>query len=42
MNKKVLFAVISTIATLFATIIASSACLWYMYQPEEPDCLKNM
>jgi cyclic lactone autoinducer peptide len=42
MNKRTLFAIISVIATLFATTIASSACLWYMYQPEEPKCLKDM
>lgn len=42
MNKKTLFAVIAAIATLFATTIATSACFWYFYQPEEPGCLKDM
>ena len=31
----------SVLATLLASIFASSACLWSMYQPEEPKCLKD-
>ncbi|MHB1153150.1 MAG: cyclic lactone autoinducer peptide [Eubacteriales bacterium] len=42
MNKKTLFAIVTAIATLFATTIATSACFWYFYQPEEPNCLKDM
>lgn len=42
MNKKTLFAIITAIATLLATTIATSACYWYFYQPEEPKCLKDM
>ncbi len=42
MNKNVLFAVISVIATFFATVVATSACLWFVYQPEEPKCLSDM
>lgn len=39
-NRKML-TVITAIATLFATTIASSACLFYFYQPEEPSSLKD-
>jgi cyclic lactone autoinducer peptide len=42
MNKRTLLAIVSVIATLFATTIATSACFWYIYQPEEPKCLKDM
>lgn len=24
-----------------ATVMASSACIWFMYQPKEPECLKE-
>ncbi len=41
MKNKKLLTVITAIATIFATTIASSACLWYFYQPEEPACLKD-
>jgi AgrD protein len=41
MKKKNLFALIATIATVFATTIATSACFWYWYQPAEPKCLKD-
>ena len=39
--KKKMFALAAAIATVFATTIATSACFWYFYQPEEPDCLKD-
>lgn len=42
MNKAKLFAAVSVIATFFATTIATSACYFYVYQPEEPACLKEM
>jgi hypothetical protein len=42
LNKNVLFSAISLIATLFATVVATSACVWYVYQPEEPKCLRDM
>lgn len=32
---------IATIATVFAGAIATSACMWYLYQPEEPKCLRE-
>lgn len=37
-----LLAIVSLIATFFATTIATSACTFYFYQPEEPECLKEM
>lgn len=36
-----LLTVVSVIATLFATLVASSACVWWSYQPEEPQSLRN-
>ena len=41
MNKKVL-AAMSVVATLVATLVATSACIWWVYQPEEPESLKNL
>lgn len=40
-NSK-LFAVVAVVATFVATTVATSACTWYFYQPEEPECLKEM
>lgn len=40
MNQKVLM-VVATVATVFASMVASSACLWCMYQPEEPKALRE-
>ncbi|MDO5291720.1 MAG: cyclic lactone autoinducer peptide [bacterium] len=42
LNKSSLLAVLSLVATFFATTAATSACLWYVYQPEEPECLKDL
>lgn len=39
--KKAIFAIISIIAVFFATIVASSACIWFQYQPEEPKYLRD-
>lgn len=39
--KKVIYAVVSVIAVFFATLVASSACLFYIYQPEEPEALRD-
>lgn len=41
-NKTKLLAFVSVIATFFATTVATSACTWYIYQPEEPECLKDL
>ncbi len=40
MKTKLLMAV-SAIATMFAAFAASSACLWWIYQPEEPTTLQD-
>ena len=39
--KKALLAVVSIIAVFFATIVASSACVFYIYQPKEPESLSD-
>lgn len=39
--NKTIFAVIATITTVIATTMANSACLWFMYQPEEPKSLRD-
>ena len=39
--NKGLLAVVATIATFVATTVASSACYWYFYQPEEPKALRE-
>ena len=39
--KTKLLAVVSVIATLFATLAATSACFWWLYQPEEPSSLQD-
>ncbi len=31
----------SVLATLLASVFASSACLFAAYQPEEPKCLRD-
>lgn len=40
-NMKSLFAVVAVFATFVAAALASSACLWFLYQPEEPKCLQE-
>ncbi|EKQ51722.1 MULTISPECIES: cyclic lactone autoinducer peptide [unclassified Clostridium] len=40
MKKKILMT-IATAATVFASIIATSACVFAIYQPEEPKCLRD-
>ena len=39
--KKRLFMVVASVATLVASIVASSACTFFLYQPEEPKCLRE-
>ena len=39
--KKGLYASLATIATLVATVIATSACYFFWYQPEEPKSLRD-
>ncbi|MBB6713809.1 cyclic lactone autoinducer peptide [Clostridium gasigenes] len=40
MNNKILMAV-AAVATIFASTVATSACSWVFYQPEEPKCLRD-
>lgn len=39
--KRKLFALIATITTVVAAGVASSACFFMAYQPEEPKCLRE-
>lgn len=39
--KKKLLSLVAALATVMATIVASSACAFVMYQPEEPKCLRE-
>lgn len=41
MKNRKLLTLITALATVFATTIASSACIWYFYQPEEPESLQD-
>lgn len=40
MKKKLLMAV-AAVSTLVASLVATSACIWGFYQPEEPKCLRE-
>jgi len=40
LNKSFL-TLLATLTTVLAASIASSACLWYYYQPEEPKSLSE-
>ncbi len=40
LNSKLLMG-IATIATVFASVVSTSACHWYFYQPKEPKCLRD-
>lgn len=39
-NGKVLM-LVASIATVVASMVSTSACLWLSYQPEEPECLRD-
>jgi len=41
MKKKNLLTLIAALATVFASTIATSACAYFYYQPEEPKSLSN-
>ncbi|KGK87761.1 cyclic lactone autoinducer peptide [Clostridium sp. HMP27] len=40
LNSKFL-ALIATLTTIVAASVATSACSWFSYQPEEPKCLRD-
>lgn len=35
------YAVLAAISTIVAALIASSACFFFCYQPEEPESLRD-
>jgi len=39
-NSKILMSV-ATVATVIASTVATSACFWAAYQPEEPKSLRD-
>jgi AgrD protein len=39
--KKKLLALIAAVATMIAATVATSACFFFSYQPEEPKCLRE-
>lgn len=39
--NKNFFAIVASVATIVATAVATSACLIYLYQPEEPKSLRD-
>ncbi len=39
--KKQLLALAASFAALFASMVATSACCFFAYQPEEPKCLRD-
>lgn len=39
-NRKIL-TIAATLTTIVAAWVATSACYWMMYQPEEPKCLRE-
>lgn len=40
MKKKALMT-LAAVATVFASLVATSACFYGWYQPEEPECLRE-
>lgn len=41
LSKRNLLGLVATITTMVAAVVASSACMWFSYQPEEPECLSE-
>jgi cyclic lactone autoinducer peptide len=41
MKKHSFIALAATLFTLIASLVASSACFWGMYQPQEPKSLQD-
>lgn len=39
--KKKLLRGIAVLSMLVASLVATSACYWTLYQPEEPECLRK-
>lgn len=41
MKFRHLLAAVAAIASVLATTVATSACAFFMHQPEEPKCLRD-
>lgn len=41
MKKSRILGLVATACTVLATLVATSACLFYFYQPEEPASLSD-
>jgi len=39
--KKKIFAITAVVTTFVAAAMATSACFFWTYQPEEPKCLRE-
>ncbi len=35
------YGVIAAVSTIIAAVLATSACTWFLYQPEEPESLRE-
>jgi len=38
---KKFYAIVAAVSTMVAALVASSACLFFVYQPEEPESLRD-
>ena len=41
MKKNYVLGLVASVCTLIATMVATSACFYYFYQPEEPKSLSD-
>ena len=41
MKKNYLLGLVASVCTILATLVATSACYYYFYQPEEPASLSD-
>lgn len=40
-SKQSVYGMLATLTTLLAASVATSACYFFYYQPEEPSCLND-
>jgi len=38
---KKFYGIVAAVSTIMAAVLATSACWWFSYQPEEPESLKE-
>lgn len=38
---KKFYGIVAAVSTIMAAVLATSACWWFTYQPEEPESLKE-